>query len=135
MIEIKITISGDPTPKARPRVTKRGITYNPQKKISDDVRLQVKAQYGDDPIEGAVGVLMEFHMPIPKSYSKKKKQLIETGKIFHTKKPDIDNLEKFILDCMNGIVFKDDSQIVQTYARKQYSSNPRTEVEIIDTKA
>jgi len=44
---------------------------------------------------------------------------------------DIDNLVKLFNDSLNGIVWKDDSQIVELRARKSYDKeNPRTEVTV-----
>jgi Holliday junction resolvase RusA-like endonuclease len=123
---MEVTILGNPIPKARPRVTRNRGTYNPQKKIMDRVRKEIMAQWEGKPFEGAVRVNLWFHMPIPKSYSKKKRQLISAGTIYHTKKPDIDNLAKFTLDCMTGIAFIDDSQIIELNAFKLYANDPVT---------
>jgi Holliday junction resolvase RusA-like endonuclease len=41
-----------------------------------------------------------------------------TAKKSRYKTVDIDNLLKSIFDCLNGIVYKDDSQIIQVVARK-----------------
>lgn len=43
-------------------------------------------------------------------------------------RPDTDNYIKGILDALNGIVVKDDSQIVNIVAQKFYSDTPRIEV-------
>ena len=53
-----------------------------------------------------------------------------TGRISHMKKPDIDNLQKFVLDCLNEIVIRDDSQVVEIRARKVYSMKPGTLIRI-----
>lgn len=45
---------------------------------------------------------------------------------------DIDNLVKLFNDSLNGIVWKDDSQVMELRARKAYDkTNPRTEA-IVD---
>ena len=42
---------------------------------------------------------------------------------------DIDNYWKIVLDCMTGIVYKDDSQIQYMYLGKKYDKeNPRVEI-------
>jgi len=50
------------------------------------------------------------------------------------KKPDIDNLIKFVLDALQGqnAYFVDDSQVVRILAEKIYSDNPRTEIMIVE---
>lgn len=37
---------------------------------------------------------------------------------------DIDNLNKAVLDSMNGIVFKDDTQVVNAHLVKKVMKNP-----------
>lgn len=46
------------------------------------------------------------------------------------KKPDIDNLIKFILDAGNGFLFYDDSQIYEISAKKIYGDDFKTEITI-----
>lgn len=53
---------------------------------------------------------------------------MERGWIFHTKRPDLDNLIKFVKDCLNGVVYQDDSQVFSIQAEKRYSEDPKTEV-------
>ena len=50
------------------------------------------------------------------------------GLINPTKKPDLDNIAKAILDSLNGIAYKDDSQIVSLLISKKYSDRPRVEI-------
>lgn len=50
------------------------------------------------------------------------------GDVPHCKKPDIDNYLKYILDCMSGIVFKDDAQVWSISAKKVYGVEPCTEI-------
>jgi len=40
---------------------------------------------------------------------------------YHIIKPDIDNIMKIILDSLNGIIFKDDSQVVSGKYEKRYA--------------
>lgn len=66
-----------------------------------------------------------FFMPIPTSRSKKKQlELLNKPHLF---KPDLSNLIKFVEDCCNNIVFKDDCIITSINAQKVYSDTPRTE--------
>lgn len=67
---------------------------------------------------------------IPKSTSKKKHKLMLFKALRPTKKPDIDNIAKAVLDSINRIAYKDDSQIVDLQVRKFYSENPRVVVTI-----
>ncbi len=61
-------------------------------------------------------------MPIPASMPKKKLK----ADVQHTKKPDLDNLIKFVKDCANGVLWHDDSQVNNIQASKLYSVSPST---------
>jgi Holliday junction resolvase RusA-like endonuclease len=128
---MRITIPGNPIPKHRVRsATRHGkvFTYSDQAAQTNDVKWQIKAQYKGKPLTGAVGVTAIYYMPIPKSWSKKKKRE-HIGK-WHIAKPDKDNLEKFIKDCGNGILWNDDSQCALDFSVKVYDDNPRLELYI-----
>ena len=43
------------------------------------------------------------------------------GLIFPTKKPDIDNIAKVILDALNGVAYKDDTQVMDLRVSKRYA--------------
>jgi len=69
-----------------------------------------------------------FYLPIPASYSNKKKlQLDDT---LHTKKFDLDNLVKSFCDAL----YQDDSGVNYIEMSKRYSLNPRIEVEFLTIK-
>jgi Holliday junction resolvase RusA-like endonuclease len=52
--------------------------------------------------------------------------------IKHITRPDVDNLAYIVTNAMKGIIYKDDSQIVEKHERKQYGIDPRLVVEIRD---
>ena len=72
-------------------------------------------------LEGSVRALIIAYYKIPKSYSKKRVQAIRDGLEQPTKKPDADNIAKIILDSLNGIAYKDDSQIIELSVIKIYT--------------
>jgi Holliday junction resolvase RusA-like endonuclease len=49
---------------------------------------------------------------------------------YHVLKPDIDNLAKFVLDCMNQKFYPDDSQVVLLHCSKVYGNDVGTHVTI-----
>ena len=49
--------------------------------------------------------------------------------IYHSNKPDLDNLVKLICDILQPQIIKDDSQVCVLQAEKRYGE-PRTEVTI-----
>ncbi len=84
-----------------------------------------------DAVEGPVKVQMLFAMPRPKAHfgtGKNVSKLKASAPLLHIKKPDIDNLQKFAFDCLNGMAWRDDSQVCELEARKEYSERPRTEI-------
>lgn len=54
--------------------------------------------------------------------------------MFPTKKPDIDNIAKSILDALNKLAYRDDTQVVTLHMEKHYAEDPRVEVEIEEIK-
>jgi len=55
----------------------------------------------------------------PKSISNKKREEL-INSIEYTKKPDADNIAKIILDSLNGLAYKDDSQVSILLVEKTY---------------
>src|SRR4030042_1191031 len=126
---ITLTIPGAPIAKQRPRFARVGKfvrTYDPQETEEGRFLFEIQKQWARPPIETPVKVRCSFEMPIPKSTSGKKAWAMLKEEIKHTKKPDIDNLVKFSCDCLNGVVWKDDSQIVYLAGGKFYSEEPKT---------
>ena len=131
-MEIKFTVPGVPVGKGRPRFTRQGHAYTPEKTAAYEgkVRLCWKAQSGQG-FAGGIPLRASImaYFPIPKSVSKKKAAAME-GK-FHTKKPDSDNLCKSLLDAICGYAYPDDSAIQIDRCWKIYTNaSPRVEVEI-----
>jgi len=126
---ITLEVKGKPIAKARPRFARCGKfvrTYDPQETEESRFLFEVQKQWNRPPMETPVKVRCSFEMPIPKSTSKKKSWAMIKDEIKHTKKPDISNLIKFVEDCLNGVVFKDDSQIIYLAGGKFYSEEPKT---------
>lgn len=126
---ITLEVKGKPIAKARPRFARCGKfvrTYDPQETEESRFLFEVQKQWNRPPIEGPLKVRCSFEMPIPKGTSRKKTWAMIKDEIKHTKKPDISNLIKFIEDCLNGVVWKDDSQIIYLAGGKFYSEEPKT---------
>lgn len=127
---VNFSIEANPVPKGRPRFrrTKTFITtYTPKKTLDfeDLVRQHAKEAMGPtDLLETPVWIALYFRLPIPASYSKKRSEACLNGSEKPIKRPDLDNLIKSVLDGMNGVVFKDDSQITVMHCTKVYSNVP-----------
>lgn len=120
--------------KARPRMnTRTGRAYTPTKtKLYEySLRQWFCMNYSNfKPIEGRVKVSIIAYFEIPKSTSKKKEAEMLSNNISPTKKPDIDNIVKIVLDGMNKFAFKDDTQVIKLEVEKKYAEKPRMYIKI-----
>ena len=76
--------------------------------------------------EGPIRFRATFYVPIPKSWSKKRRDEAEGQPV--TVKPDWDNRGKIYGDILNGIAYSDDAQICSALCEKFYSATPRVEI-------
>lgn len=83
-----------------------------------------------DPFDGPLTCFVEAFVPIPESWSAKKKAAAAAGDISPTSKPDGDNYAKIAGDALNKIVWVDDSQIIMWQVLKQYGDFPRLRVSV-----
>lgn len=130
-------IPGEPKGKGRPRFTRSGHPYTPGKTIEYEnlVRMAFAEKYPNaEPLTGEVFVAIMNYFAIPKSVSKKKRELMVNTVVNPTKKPDLDNIAKAILDSLNGLAFIDDAQVVWLLISKSYAVNPHAEVMIYDAE-
>jgi Holliday junction resolvase RusA-like endonuclease len=124
MKERIIVIPGKVAAKGRPRFTKAGHTYTPEKTVAyeDLVKLTYMGKYGQDVLEGPLSATI-IHCMAPTKTDKAKKSLYEQmlrGDIPPTKKPDLDNVVKSVLDSLNGIAYKDDAQVCELIVSRVY---------------
>lgn len=84
---------------------------------------------GRAPTENPVCLLVHSFRPIPASWSKTDQAKALAGNIVPTSRPDWDNYGK-ITDALNGIVWKDDSQVVDGRSIKRYSDEPALRIEV-----
>ena len=146
-------VPGEPQGKARPRFARRGkfvSTYTPQatQNYEELIRysaLTVRQKNGiDKPISGNIILNIRAYFKIPKSYSKKRKEMCLAGDERPTKKPDSDNIAKIVLDglnpkmkvdhrlhkavCIHEGLYQDDRQVIDLRVEKWYSDEPRVEI-------
>jgi Holliday junction resolvase RusA-like endonuclease len=102
----------------------------------------IHAMGGRPHLDEAVSVMILAHMPVPASWSNKKRAQALAGDIQPTTPPDWDNVSKMI-DGLNyhpprfkgdrekrPIIWRSDSQIVAAQFRKMYSDQPRVEIHV-----
>ena len=117
-------IPGPPIPWKRPRLSGKRFfdsQATQKKEIQHIIQSIAESHLVDAP---ALKVNIEYHMPIPKSWSRIKR-LTSIGKP-HVSRPDLSNLIKFTEDALNGVVWKDDAVIYELHCRKVYSDEPHT---------
>ena len=121
----QFTVLGLPKPQARPRAVSRGKfvkVYSPGTEWKEAVKY---AASKETPIASeALQISLEFYFDRPKSHygtGKNADKLKSSAPKFHTKKPDVDNLAKAVLDaCQDAGLFKDDSAVVGLTVEKFY---------------
>jgi Holliday junction resolvase RusA-like endonuclease len=109
-----LVINEPPIPQSRPRFNsqnKRAYEKSNIKSYKQRIGYAARKEF-KKPIERDIPleINMKFYMPIPQYLSKVKKNrlMLEKEVKYVTKKPDLDNLLKAILDGLNGIAYFDD---------------------------
>lgn len=89
------------------------------------IGIYFQQQHGNEKLfSDALELEMVFYMPILAAYKGK------TSYYWHMTLPDLDNLQKFMLDTITqtGVVWKDDRQVSSIIAKKVHDCNPRTHI-------
>lgn len=133
---IAFTIPGAPQGKGRPRVGKVGAharMFTPAKTVAYEGLIAHAAQQamaGAPLLEDAAACNVFIDAPVPASWSQKKQRAALAGEVLPTTKPDADNVVKAIFDGCNGVLWRDDVQVVDLRVRKRYSATPCVRVEV-----
>jgi Holliday junction resolvase RusA-like endonuclease len=124
--EVSFTVPGRPRAKARPWASSangRAHVYTPKGTATYEatVRVAAHAALGDRPrIDGPVKIAICVRLEPPRSTGKAARSRMLAGEQTPTKRPDLDNIVKGVLDGCNGIVFQDDCDIIKLEAEKMY---------------
>ena len=81
-------------------------------------------------LEGRIKVSIIAYFSIPKATKKSDINEMLDNNISPTKKPDIDNIVKAVLDSMNKFAFKDDNQITKLEVEKKYALEDKIYIKI-----
>lgn len=119
------TVPGIPVaqPRQRHRILSAGgrtfaQNYTPSKSPVNEFKAAVKMAWQDcdeEMYSGPLVLRIVATFPRPASLTRKKKPNPRIPKI---SKPDADNLAKSVCDALNGLAFKDDSQVYQLTVEK-----------------
>ena len=154
--KIEFFVPGTPVGKGRPRAARRGaglVMFTPGKTADYEalvaatagnaMRAENSIRWGEmygfglasamrahQLLDGPLEAMLEMRFQVPASWSKARRARALAGVEWHTSKPDADNVAKAVLDACNGVVFRDDSQIVMLTATKEFSETPGVRVVI-----
>lgn len=131
---IKFEIPGEPKGKGRPKFSRHGKfvkTYTPETTVNYENWVKICFQEAKQKkLTGQLKAFISCRFTIPNSYSNKKKEQALKGDLRPTKKPDVDNVAKIILDSLNGLAYEDDKNIVSCKVEKWFDKEAKVVVEI-----
>lgn len=122
---VDFVVPGRPRGKGRPRFARAGNyvrTHTPEETASYENLIALEYQAaGGRVMDGPVIVTVSAKFAPPKSTSKKNRMAMLHGEIVPNCKPDADNILKAVLDGLNGVAYKDDTQVVFAAVSRKYS--------------
>lgn len=134
-----IVIPGEPVGKGRPRYVLKGdkvMLFTPKKTVEYEKKVEKawRASYSEEISEKkdkkAYKIYIEVFFRMPRRASSEERKKMLSHSILPTKKPDLDNIFKIILDGLNGVAYTDDAQVVLVTGYKAYAKNPCVRVTI-----
>ena len=117
---INIFVQHPPKYQKRHRMGK-GFNYDPSSKDKKMLAPLFKSEMSRQKCQkltGPLAVTISAYYNVPKSYSKSVKESLYGQ--YKITKPDADNVAKFYLDAMSGIVYEDDNIIAKLIVSKHY---------------
>jgi Holliday junction resolvase RusA-like endonuclease len=90
---------------------------------------------GRPPIAVPVCAEITVDLPVPASWSMKRRDAALRGEIQPTARPDTDNYIKAALDAINAIVVVDDSLVVDLVATKRFARIPKLSITVTPLRA
>lgn len=135
---LKVIIYTEPVAQGRPRFTRvNGYprAYEPAKSRRAKAEIQKQVQgIVNKPLDVPIRLTIAFYRPLTKEMTKKCIRNQKNTPILADKRPDLDNYIKLTKDALNGILWTDDSLIVELIASKYYDVIPRIEMMIEEIK-
>ena len=138
MMQIHFQVEGDPKGKGRPRFSRVGSftkVYTDKQTLTYEALIATFAKQAinaTEPLKTPVSVFLYVRLTIPQSYPKKRREACLSGAEKPCKKPDIDNIAKTYLDAMNGVIFVDDTQVIDLHVKKVYAEKAGVDVMVME---
>ena len=132
-LAVSFVVEGKAVGKGRPRVSTiagKPRLYTPKTTVAWELLVAAAARSAmgsQSQSEHPMSVRISIDVQIPQSWSKARQKSAEIGQAVPGK-PDLDNVAKAVLDACNGIVYKDDAQVVRLTVDKRYARVPMVEV-------
>ena len=136
MQKLMFEIPGSPIGQGRPKfstINGHAKAYDPEKSRNYKAYVRILAtqamkENDFEMITGPCAIKIFSYFSLPPPTLPQFKEAALASKERPTKKPDADNIVKATLPALNGLVYKDDSCIVELSCVKYYSDVPRVEV-------
>lgn len=134
--DIEFTVPGNPKALKRHRTFQKGKfkgTYDPSEGDKADFLVKAMENKPDIPFNEPLGVCYTYFFPRPKNHYRTgafANEMKDVAPKWHTSKPDVDNLNKFINDALAGTFWKDDSIICSETSYKYYGDSPHILIQI-----
>ena len=137
MKEIVFEVEGEVVGKGRPRFTQAGRVYTPiRTRLYEKQIRRAFIERGGTMFDGPVHIDFEVVAGIQHSASKAAKKMRLAGQELSIKKPDLDNVEKIVLDALNGLAYADDVSVMSVRKFKgRYEEQPRLIVRVREIDA
>lgn len=133
---IRVVVPGQPIAKGRPKfavINGHAHAFTPAKTVAYE-GLIARAGHdamGEAPLlDGPIAITVFAHFQMPKAWSQKRRSAALLSPEWHTGRPDGDNILKAAGDGLNGIVWRDDSQIASAQIVKVYAEKPQLVIEV-----
>lgn len=133
---LEFSVPGEPQGKGRARVGRVGKhvrMFTPPKTMAYEglIAHAAAAAYPIGAlIEHPCVLFVTATFSVPASWSKRKQEDALRGRVHPTKKPDVDNIAKAVADSLNGVIWRDDAQVVCAMVLKEYGKVPGLRVRI-----
>jgi Holliday junction resolvase RusA-like endonuclease len=124
-----IRFSVPAVPIAQPRQRNRLVTANgrtftqnytpgkhPVQDFKSTVRLAAGEAYDGPPLQGPPSLSVTFVLPRPQRLRWGNRPMPRCP---HASKPDVDNVAKALTDALNGLLWRDDSQVAELHASRE----------------
>lgn len=134
---ISFYVQGTPIPQPRPQVSTQGgfaRAFVPKKhpvhawreavRVGACGALAISWLSGRAPVAGPLALSVKLYLPRPKSHygtGRNAAKVKRSAPALPAVRPDLDNYLKAIQDALDGVLWKDDGQVVQITAAKLYA--------------